>query len=91
MRETGGYSGADLSSLVRNAALTALQEREDERQGLCVVDGGVGPGETLQSGPWRPGLLARRHFEAALESTKPSSGPGVIAKHEAWARQWRVL
>lgn len=35
-------------------------------------------------------VLARRHFETALASTRPSSGPEVVARHESWARQWYV-
>lgn len=83
-QQTKGYSGADLSSLVRNAALVALRE-ERER----AAEGAVRPASTAGG---RGGLLvlARRHFETALASTEPSSGPEAVAKHERWARQWHV-
>ncbi len=94
-QRTNGYSGADLSSLVRNAAMVALRE-EGEGQG----GGGGEARRCRESGPrggsgaagGRTGalVLARRHFETALASTQPSSAPETVAKHERWARQWRV-
>lgn len=88
-QQTKGYSGADLSSLVRNAAMVALRE-----EGESAAEGAVRLGSTSAAGGsvGRSGLLvlARRHFEAALASTEPSSGPEAVAKHERWARQWHV-
>lgn len=87
-QETNNYSGADLSSLVRNAAMAALREQvmfvargENGRGG---EDGVAGADLELEL------ELARRHFEAALESTCPSSGAEAIAKHGGWAQQWHV-
>lgn len=85
-QQTKGFSGADLSSLVRNAAMVALRE---EGEGVAkvaarqVTAGGSAGGRGLL-------MLARRHFETALASTEPSSGPEAVAKHERWARQWHV-
>lgn len=94
-RETEGYSGADLSSLVRNAAMTALQERDEEEMGRGV-GGGMEVGSRSSAGARGRVAeldfleLARRHFQSALESTSPSSGVEAIEKHERWARQWHV-
>lgn len=92
-RQTEGYSGADLSSLVRNAAMVALREeggggggggRGGERMTLFVGGGrGIGRKEGVL-------IITRKHFEAALASTQPSSGTETVAKHERWARQWHV-
>lgn len=96
--ETERYSGADLSSLVRNAAMSALLEQEP--QGFFVDVGGDRElGASTKTAPRDFGgitkgsvqlELARRHFENALETTSPSSGLDVISKHEAWARQWHL-
>lgn len=93
-QQTEGFSGADLSSLMRNAAMAALREQE----GVEKWDGeGRWAGTNNASGE-KPGtegtenllILSRRHFCAAIASTQPSSGPDAVAKHERWARQWRV-
>lgn len=89
-RQTQGYSGADLASLVRNAAMAALQDHEGggAGEGGCgrsSSGGGSGDGGGSSRGVL---VLARRHFETALATTRPSSGSEVVAKHEGWARQW---
>lgn len=88
-QETKDYSGADLSSLVRNAAMAALRGRvlfvTRGENGLNGVDGASGADDfelELE--------LTRKNFEAALESTSPSSSAETIARHECWARQWHV-
>lgn len=91
-----------MSSLVRNAAMLALRE-EGEGQGGGGDEerrrresgpriGGRAAGGRSGAAGGRSGtlVLARRHFETALASTQPSSGPETVAKHERWARQWRV-
>lgn len=90
-QQTEGYSGADLSSLVRNAAMASLRAQGDENSegkegGRCHVSSGAGDNGAATAYL----VLARRHFEAALASTRPSSGPEVVARHESWARQWHV-
>lgn len=93
-RQTKGYSGADLSSLVRNAAMVALREegggggggRGGRRGALSSFVGG-GRGTGRKEGVL---IITRKHFEAALASTQPSSGTETAAKHERWARQWHV-
>lgn len=67
---TEGYSGADLSALVREAGLALLRElprpstlSESRQQGIL--------GEA--SGPGGPDMeIATRHFEVALHKVKPS-------------------
>ena len=89
-QQTEGYSGADLSSLVRNAAMASLRAQGDESSegkegGRCHVSSGSDSDAATAYL-----VLARRHFETALASTRPSSGPEVVARHESWARQWHV-
>lgn len=91
--ETKGFSGADLSSLVRNAAMVALREEGetgDKRVAAVRPEVGNGSGRRGVGRRARVLVLARRHFETALASTEPSSGPEAVAKHERWARQWHV-
>lgn len=87
-QETRGYSGADLSSLVRNAAMVALREEGERAAGGAGRPASSAGGESV--GGRGVLVLARRHFETALASTEPSSGPEAVAKHERWARQWHV-
>lgn len=99
-QQTQGYSGADLSSLVRNAAMASLLEEEKGRGGEWFHIGGGTKGGgssssncSSSSSSSSKGVsleLGRRHFETALMSTEPSSGAEEVAKHETWARQWRV-
>lgn len=91
LRKTQGYSGADLTSLVRNATMAALRDHEvnggGTEWGHCVsVDRGAlsNMGRGLL-------VLARRHFETALATTQPSSGVETVASHESWARQWHAV
>ncbi|CAN0467597.1 unnamed protein product, partial [Ectocarpus sp. 12 AP-2014] len=91
-RQTKGYSGADLSSLVRNAAMVALREEgggggQGGRRGALSSFVGGGRGTGRKEGVL---IITRKHFEAALASTQPSSGAETAAKHERWARQWHV-
>ncbi|CAM9512107.1 unnamed protein product [Discosporangium mesarthrocarpum] len=85
-RVTEGYSGADLSSLVRNAAMAAFQE---------VLDGeGRGGGDGVCGTGIRVGVpleIAQRHFVLALAATGPSSSPEVVRRHESWAQEWGGL
>ena len=89
-RQTQGYSGADLNSLVRNAAMAALRDQKKAKGGeereipASFCHGASSSSEVLV-------MLARRHFEEALASTQPSSGLETVAKHESWARQWHVV
>lgn len=91
LRKTQGYSGADLTSLVRNATMAALRDHEADlggaEWGLCVsVD------RSALSNKGRDQLvLARRHFETALATTQPSSGLETVARHESWAQQWHAV
>lgn len=91
-QQTKGYSGADLSSLVRNAAMVALREEEEEGGQARGYERTVPGGGSNTGGSSGRGVLvlARRHFEAALANTQPSSGPEAVARHETWARQWHV-
>ncbi|CAN0339737.1 unnamed protein product, partial [Ectocarpus sp. 12 AP-2014] len=91
-RQTKGYSGADLSSLVRNAAMVALREEggggcRGGRRGALSSFVGCGRGTGRREGVL---IITRKHFEAALASTQPSSGTETAAKHERWARQWHA-
>ncbi|CAM9442051.1 unnamed protein product [Pylaiella littoralis] len=99
-QQTKGYSGADLSSLVRNTAMIALlEEREGSEGGTTACQVRVSGRNRVDvdiRAAGRDGgtdgvlVLARRHFNTALASTEPSSGPEAVARHERWARQWHV-
>lgn len=91
LRKTQGYSGADLTSLVRNATMAALRDHEADwggtEGGLCVS---VDRSALSKKGRYLL-VLARRHFETALATTQPSSGLETVARHESWARQWHAV
>lgn len=89
-QQTKGYSGADLSSLVRNAAMVALREEGERAAGGTAMRAASAVGGSVSVARNGVLVLERRHFEAALSRTEPSSGPEAVAKHERWARQWHV-
>jgi len=59
---TDGFSGADLSALVREAGLAVMREWREKNLAAA-------PGEQVK---WSPPAILARHFEAALSRVRPS-------------------
>lgn len=74
---TDGFSGADIRSLVSEAAMGPLRE-------LALQHGG-----NLQSvAAAHVGAVCKRHFEAALETVAPSVSPHDLTRHLQWNQQF---
>ena len=75
-----GFSGADLSSLAREAAVAALQETMT----AAPTDGASKPAE-----PAPPPCLVRAHFERAFELVQPSVSPQDEQRYRRLAEKLR--
>ncbi|MHB9286275.1 CDC48 family AAA ATPase [Halobacteriales archaeon Cl-PHB] len=69
---THGFVGADLATLVREAAMVALRRHRDERAAEAAADDGA---ETADQASTETGALAldRAAFEAAMAAVEPSA------------------
>jgi ribosome biogenesis ATPase len=64
-KRTEGFSGADLSNLVREAGLAVMREWREKNLSAA----GTGTGQQVK---WSPPAILARHFEAALARVRPS-------------------
>jgi SpoVK/Ycf46/Vps4 family AAA+-type ATPase len=82
VKETEGYSGADIANLCREAAYMPMRRKLKKEGGL---------GNKLADGKWKEEFekevnvpLNMNDFKEALKTTKPSVGKGDLKHYEEW-------
>ncbi len=78
--KTEGYTGADISAVVREAAMLALREKFMELKGKSDEEVKKALSEIK---------VRFKHFEKALEKVGPSVDPEVIKAYEEFAKNFR--
>ena len=78
--KTEGYTGADISAVVREAAMLALREKFQELRGKREHDIKKALANIK---------IRYKHFEKALDKVGPSVDPDVIKAYEEFAKNFR--
>ncbi|KAG2494237.1 hypothetical protein HYH03_007592 [Edaphochlamys debaryana] len=91
---TEGYTGAELAAVCREAALAALREEMQEQAMAAAAAGETGSGGEADAraaveveAAGASGVVAGRHFEAALRAVRPALSAADLAAYAEWGRR----